>query len=119
MRKEVDLAHEGKNAEIMAQHIAAEPSLRDKVFVPKVYWDWTGTSVMTAEYVPLSAFSLTTSFVTACKLTDKDALMEQRLSFRETMDTATALFAAMTFKFGFIHCDPHPGNRTFLPRWPG
>lgn len=103
MRKEVDLANEAKNAEKSANFLANEPTLRDKVYIPTVYWDWTGASVMTAD------------FVNACRLTDQDRLNASNLSFKQTMDTATALFAAMTFKWGWIHCDPHPGNVLVRP----
>lgn len=51
MRKEVDLANEARNAERSAGYLANEPSLRENVVIPKVHWDWTGTSVMTAEWV--------------------------------------------------------------------
>lgn len=37
------------------------------------------------------------------------------------MDAANALFAAQTFIFGFLHCDPHPGNILVRPhpKYPG
>ncbi|KAM0791476.1 hypothetical protein ACM66B_005929 [Microbotryomycetes sp. NB124-2] len=98
MRHEVDLKHEASNAERAARDLATEPSLRDRVAIPKVHWDWTGQSVMTAD------------FVQAVKLTDKAALDRLHLSPRACMDAANAFVAAQTFKFGFIHCDPHPGN---------
>lgn len=41
------------------------------------------------------------SFVSACKLTDKEALAKMGLSIKTVMDTATEAFAAMTFSFGF------------------
>lgn len=96
MRKEVSLLTEAQNATRAAKDIASEPSLRDRVTVPKVFWEWTGESVMTAEYV------------TACKLTDKGALDRDNLSYRAVMDAANAVVAAQTFVFGFCHCDPHP-----------
>lgn len=49
MRKEVSLRNEAENAERAATSIRGEPSLRERVTIPKVYWDWTGESVMTAE----------------------------------------------------------------------
>ncbi|KAK4049505.1 hypothetical protein OIO90_005456 [Microbotryomycetes sp. JL221] len=98
MRHEVDLKHEAHNAERAARDLATEPSLRDRVRIPKVYWEWTGESIMTAD------------FVKAVKLTDKAALDRLGLSPRACMDAANAFVAAQTFKHGFIHCDPHPGN---------
>lgn len=99
MRNEVDLAHEGRNSEIMSKYIMDEPSLRHKVLVPTVKWEHTGESVLTLD------------FIEGCKLTDVEALNAMGLSIRQTMDISTAAFAAMTFVFGFVHADPHPGNQ--------
>lgn len=49
MRKEGNLRHEADNAMRTAEYLAKEPTLRDRVRVPKVYDEWTGESVMTAE----------------------------------------------------------------------
>ncbi|KAI5476275.1 hypothetical protein MNV49_007912 [Pseudohyphozyma bogoriensis] len=103
MRKETNLFNEATNAEKTARFLAGEPSLVNKAMVPRVEWTWTGESVMTAEYI------------SACKLTDKAELRRQNLSLRQTMDAATNVFAAMVFKFGFVHCDPHPGNILVRP----
>lgn len=105
MRKEVDLYHEATNAKRAAEHLANEPALTDKVSIPRVYWEWTGKSIMTAELVRGGAV----------KLTDRAALEKMSLSIKEAMDIATALFAAQTFKFGFVHSDPHPGNILVRP----
>ena len=32
------------------------------------------------------------------------------LNVREVMDIAISTMSAMTFSWGFVHCDPHPGN---------
>ncbi|GAA6064589.1 hypothetical protein JCM10212_003765 [Sporobolomyces blumeae] len=98
MRKEANLEGEAHNAERTARYLQNEPSLRDRAMVPKVYWDWTGTSVMTAD------------FVDACRLTDKKRLDEYGLSIKETMDAVTELYSAMVFKWGWVQADPHPGN---------
>ncbi|GAA5856773.1 hypothetical protein JCM8547_008835 [Rhodosporidiobolus lusitaniae] len=103
MRKEVDLRHEAQNAEKTAQFVKKDKELREKVSVPKVEWEWTGESVMTAE------------FVNACRLTDKQRLAEWSLSLKETMDTATALFSEMVFSWGHVQADPHPGNILVRP----
>jgi aarF domain-containing kinase len=49
MRKEANLVTEAHNAERTANYLKNEPNLRNRAMVPTVYWDWTGTSVMTAE----------------------------------------------------------------------
>ncbi|GAA5820221.1 hypothetical protein JCM11251_005532 [Rhodosporidiobolus azoricus] len=103
MKKEVDLSHEARNAETTMRFLEKEKDLRDRVAVPKVDWNWTGTSVMTAE------------FVNACRLTDKQRLGEWKLSLKETMDAATELFSAMVFNWGHVQADPHPGNILVRP----
>ncbi|BGP24726.1 hypothetical protein JCM10295v2_003645 [Rhodotorula toruloides] len=103
MRKEAHLENEARNAEQTAKYLKDEPGLRERVTVPKVHWRWTGESIMTAD------------FVSACRLTDKKRLDEYRLSLKETMDTATELFSAMVFKWGWVQADPHPGNLLVRP----
>lgn len=94
MRKEADLHHEAENAEQTAKWIASEKSLRGKVVVPKVEWALTGKSVMTAE------------FMKGCQLTDVPRLEGMGLGKKEVMDLCCDLYGAMTFKWGWVHCDP-------------
>ncbi|KAM0752758.1 ABC1-domain-containing protein [Meredithblackwellia eburnea MCA 4105] len=98
MRKEVDLANEAENALKTARFLEDEPTLKGRVVVPKVVQKWTGKSVMTAE------------FIEATKLTDRPALAAKNLDAKETMDLVTNMFAAMVFKWGWLHSDLHPGN---------
>lgn len=90
MRKEVDLANEARNAEKTARYLATEPALKDKCMVPKVHWPYTGTAVMTAE------------FIKAVQLTDVEGLKSYNLAVKPVMDNVIALFAAMTFKWGWV-----------------
>lgn len=55
-------------------------------------------------------------FVQACRLTDTKRLKEMKMSVKEAMDTATELFSAMVFKWGFVQADPHPGEPLFSVR---
>ncbi|GAA5950649.1 hypothetical protein JCM3765_000565 [Sporobolomyces pararoseus] len=103
MRKEANLVTEAHNAERTANYLKNESNLRGRAMVPKVYWDWTGTSVMTAD------------FISACRLTDKERLAEYGLSVKETMDAVTELYSAMVFKWGWVQADPHPGNILVRP----
>ncbi|GAA5910016.1 ABC1 kinase family protein [Sporobolomyces salmoneus] len=103
MRKEANLVTEAHNAERTANYLKNESNLRNRAMVPNVYWDWTGTSVMTAD------------FMQACRLTDKEQLAKYGLSVKETMDAVTELYSAMVFKWGFVQADPHPGNILVRP----
>lgn len=101
MHKEVNLDNEGRNAEKMAKLLSSEPGLKDAVMIPNVHWKWTGEAVMTAD------------FIHAVKLTDTVALKEMNLAIKPIMDNVVALFAAMTFKWGLVHGDGHPGNSEY------
>ncbi|GAA5988452.1 hypothetical protein JCM11641_005348 [Rhodosporidiobolus odoratus] len=103
MRREADLHHEAKNAERTMEFVQGDKMLREKVTVPKVNHEWSGKSVMTAE------------FVDACRLTDKKRLSAWNLSLKEVMDSATELFSAQVFCWGFVQADPHPGNVLVRP----
>ena len=45
-----------------------------------------------------------------CSLNDRTAIEGMGLNLREVMDLAISTMSAMTFSWGFVHCDPHPGN---------
>lgn len=53
--------------------------------------------------------------LTPLSLTDKKQIEAWGLKPRDVMDLAISLNAAMTFSWGFVHCDPHPGNILVRP----
>src|SRR6201999_1132332 len=48
---ETDFENEARNAGAMRELIQAEPRLRDRVYIPKVYQDLSSKRVMTAEWI--------------------------------------------------------------------
>ncbi|CAG8535302.1 13420_t:CDS:10 [Funneliformis caledonium] len=80
LRAEVDFINEGKNSEKAKMHFESIRSLRDQVYVPNVFWDFTSSRVLTCEWID------------GVKVTDKEGL-ERHI-----------------FLTGFVHADPHPGN---------
>lgn len=54
--------------------------------------------------------SLTTLELTKDRLNDTQAIDSMNLNKRKVMDLAISLNSAMIFSWGFVHCDPHPGN---------
>ncbi|GAA97842.1 uncharacterized protein L969DRAFT_52271 [Mixia osmundae IAM 14324] len=98
LRREVDFMEEARNAEKTAKFLDDEPSLKGRIVIPRVDWQWTSERVMTAD------------FYKGCKLTDTQAIEDMHLKPKEIMDSVLDIFSAMTFKWGWIHCDPHPGN---------
>jgi len=47
----VDFINEGKNSEKAKKHFEQIRSLRDKVYVPKVFWDYSSDRVLTCEWI--------------------------------------------------------------------
>ncbi|CAG8260745.1 unnamed protein product [Penicillium nalgiovense] len=152
---ETDFVNEADNSENMAKLVAAEPRLRNRVYIPRVYRELSSKRVMTAEWVE------------GVRLWDKDAITRPwrggwgqgspgchgtpldrpevnsadrnlgasktkpdrtywrgrnnrgglGLSLKDVMTTMVDLFSAQMFLWGYVHCDPHPGN-IFIRRKP-
>lgn len=107
LRLEADFENEARNAMKTRQLIQGDSNLRDVVSVPKVFWDYTGKRIMTAEWVD-----------GATKLNDKAGIEEMGLSVPHVAKTAVELFATQMFRFGQLHADPSPGN-VLVRRKPG
>ncbi|EKG10380.1 ABC-1 domain-containing protein [Macrophomina phaseolina MS6] len=109
--QETDFEHEARNAQKLAAFIDAEPRLRDQVHVPKVYPELSSKRVLTTEWVD------------GTKLWDKEQLVRSPedgglgLRLGDIMTTVIDLFSAQMFQWGFVHCDPSPGN-IFVRRLP-
>ncbi|HEY4241178.1 MAG TPA: AarF/UbiB family protein [Kofleriaceae bacterium] len=94
LARETDLANEARCVERMAKDFANDPD----VLLPKVYPQWSSTTVMTM------------SFMDGVKITKKTALATLDL---DPVDVATKLvkvFYKQLFIDRFFHADPHPGN---------
>jgi aarF domain-containing kinase len=108
---------------ITTKLIAEEPRLRDKVYIPQVYEKYTTKKVMTAEWID------------GVRMTDRngvkhlmgertDILPEDSAANRfpslkggipSVLKTMVELFSAQIFEWGWVHCDPHPGNMIVRP----
>ena len=94
IRQELDYRLEGRNAQTFHRNFAGDPH----VHVPKVYWTYTRTRVLTLEWLQ------------GTQLADVDRLP---LSLEERRDLAHRIaeaWMAMIFRHGFFHGDPHPAN---------
>ena len=153
---ECDFQNEAANSERMAGFVQAEPRLRDRVYIPKVYHDLSSKRVMTAEWIegvrlwdkdgitkswnggwregspgadgkPLPAANLARpsnprDYYDHLKpdrssWKGKDGKGGLGLNLKEVMTTMVDLFSAQMFLWGYVHCDPHPGN-IFIRRRP-
>jgi ubiquinone biosynthesis protein len=94
LRGQLDYLQEGRNAERFASNFAADASVQ----IPRIYWDFTTSRVITLERIR------------GMKITDLTALDEAGLDRHELAQRTAMLTAKMIFEDGFFHADPHPGN---------
>lgn len=96
---EMDFANEAANAERMRNLIASDRDLSQRVYVPRVWWPGTTARVLTMELVQAGAPVIDGAF---CQ--------KHRIDRRELAGLVNRLYARMIFRWGLLHCDPHPGN---------
>ncbi|KZT69737.1 ABC1-domain-containing protein [Daedalea quercina L-15889] len=127
LRRELDFELEAKNAQETAHFVAAEPRLADKVYVPKVFPALSTKKVMVAEWIDgvrLSDRRAIRALMGEGPPADAPALPARgplKGGVKWIMNTMVELFSAQIFDWGWVHCDPHPGN-IFVrqhPRHPG
>lgn len=156
---ECDFENEAENSERMKKLVQAEPRLRDRVYIPKVFKELSSKRVMTAEWIegvrlwdkeaitgdwrggwrqgtpgcggtPLKApDQMVVQSVASNNPLDEKLKPERNewrgrngkgglgLSMKAVMGTMVDLFSAQMFLWGWVHCDPHPGN-IFVRRQP-
>lgn len=102
LRQELDFVREAENARRTAAFVAAEPRLRGRVHIPVVYPEYSTQRVLTAEWI------------TGVRLSDRAGVAALGHT-PDVMKTMVELFAAQMFDWGWVHCDPHPGNVLIRP----
>ncbi|ETW80565.1 hypothetical protein HETIRDRAFT_237669, partial [Heterobasidion irregulare TC 32-1] len=132
LRQELDFENEARNADRTAAFVAADPALRERVHIPKVHHAYTTKRVMTAEWIDgvrmsdregilrlmgEGARGLPPSTIAPPPLSpDANSALRARYApplkggVRALMHTMVDLFSAQIFRWGWVHCDPHPGN---------
>ena len=127
LRQELDFVQEAQNARVTAQFIAAEPRLAGKVHIPKGYPEYSTKKVLTAEWIDGVRLSDRTAIkrlmgeesrtAVAPSLGIHPSLEGVRLKggVKSIMQTMVELFSAQMFSWGWVHCDPHPGNIIIRP----
>jgi len=127
LRRELDFLQEAQNATTTAKFIAAEPRLNGKVHIPKVYPEYSTRRVLTAEWIDGVRLSdragiqklMGEENLTLCDPAKnlQSSLRDVRLKggLRAIMQTMVELFSAQMFSWGWVHCDPHPGNIIIRP----
>ncbi|MEL4894525.1 ABC1 kinase family protein [Crocosphaera sp. Alani8] len=92
--EEINYIQEGKNAEEFAKlygHLS-------EIYIPKIYWEYTGRRVLTMEWVE------------GTKLTNIQAIQAQGIEATHLVEVGVNCSLRQLLEHGFFHADPHPGN---------
>ncbi len=94
IREELDYRNEARNAEQFHRNFAGHPHVR----VPRVYWSYSRSRVLTMER--LEGIHVRDVDLDVYTLEER-----RRLAYR-----IAEAWMAMIFRHGFFHADPHPSN---------
>ena len=97
--EEMDYSQEGRNAERFNELYGHLPD----IYVPKIYWEYTGRRVLTMEWI------------TGTKLTQLEAIRAQGIDATHLIDVGVQCSLRQLLEHGFFHADPHPGNLLAMP----
>jgi predicted unusual protein kinase regulating ubiquinone biosynthesis (AarF/ABC1/UbiB family) len=97
--EEMDYTREGQNAE---RFWALYGYLPD-IYVPKIYWEYTNTRVLTMEWI------------TGIKLNQPQKILAQGIDANHLVDVGIQCSLRQLLEHGFFHADPHPGNLLATP----
>lgn len=92
--KELDMCHEGRNADIFRTNFADDPT----VYVPKIYWNLSSRAILVMELIEGRRLADCCGPATPIELRKKIAA-----------NGAQAILKQI-FLHGFFQADPHPGN---------
>ena len=99
IQRELDFSREGRTTDRFAANFADE----ETIHIPEVFWDLTGQTVLTLEYV------------SGIKISQHEELKEAGLDLKEIARNGADNFLKQVFIHGLFHADPHPGNIHVLP----
>ncbi len=97
--EEIDYLNEGRNADTFRRNFRGY----DWVKVPRVYWRYTTSRVLTLEYVP------------GIKISQYEALEAAGLDRKAIARQGAQAYLVQLLNSGFFHADPHPGNIAVSP----
>src|ERR687891_1963339 len=94
IRQELDYRMEARNAEQFHRRFVAHPHVK----VPRVYWSYSRSKVLTLEYIE----GVHLRDLDVSRYTDEE---RRRLAY-----LIAEAWMTMIFRHGFFHADPHPSN---------
>ena len=92
--EEIDYLNEGRNADTFRRNFRGY----DWVNVPRVYWRYASSRVLTLEYLP------------GIKISQYEALEAARFDRKAIARQGAQAYLLQLLNSGFFHADPHPGN---------
>jgi ubiquinone biosynthesis protein len=99
LRRELDLAAEGHNAERIAANLAALP----EVVIPRVHWAFTGPRLNVQD------------FIDGVPGEDLERITREGFDRQLLARRGARAVVKMIVEDGFFHADPHAGNVFYLP----
>jgi aarF domain-containing kinase len=97
--RELNFCIEQENADIVRNYFAHD---RGALVIPKIYWATPRVLCM--------------EFINGSHINDRDYLAKHHINPNDVSTELARVFADMIFKYGWVHCDPHPGNILIRPR---
>lgn len=97
--QETDYLREGRSADTFRRNFRSEAWVK----VPRVYWRYTSTQILTLEYLP------------GIKISHYEALEAAGLERKELAQLGARAYLFQLLNHGFFHADPHPGNLAVSP----
>ena len=94
MSGELDYIREGHSAEHFARFFQDDP----KMHIPKIFWDYTTSRVITLERIR------------GINILDFTGLDKAKIDRKELAKRAANIWVRMVFEDTVFHADPHPGN---------
>lgn len=97
--EEINYIQEGQNAERFAELYGHLP----EIYVPQIYWEYTGRRVLTMEWIE------------GTKLTNIQEIQAQGIDATHLVEVGVNCSLRQLLEHGFFHADPHPGNLLAMP----
>lgn len=92
LKQELNLIHEASHYTQMRENFKND----DRLYIPKIYWDYTRKNVLTIEYIHAVAID---------KVDQHPNIDRKTLAYN-----GVSIFFTQVFKHRFFHADMHPGN---------
>jgi predicted unusual protein kinase regulating ubiquinone biosynthesis (AarF/ABC1/UbiB family) len=92
--EETNYNQEGRNADKFREFYG----YMEEIYVPKIYWEYTGNRVLTMEWIE------------GTKLTDIEAVQAKGIDATHIIEIGVECSLRQLLEHGFFHADPHPGN---------